>query len=150
MFRKLSESVNRNDINELEQKLGIIFPEEVKGHYLEYNGGIPDPNCWVMDNGEWHCVQQFLPMKHGKRTIESVYLQGMERGYLIAKTVPFANDPGGNYFCFNEAGQVYFYAMDVWSPDLPAEENRKKAAKRLAESFQEFVSGLEPDPEEDE
>ncbi|MGH9760486.1 MAG: SMI1/KNR4 family protein [Blastocatellia bacterium] len=150
MVRKPAERLTLNDLDEVELNRGVKLPDEVRRHYLEYNGGIPDPNCWVMENGEWHCVQQFLPIKYGKRTLESVYLKGVEKGYLGPEMVPFANDQGGNYFCFDQAGRVFFYAMDVWSPDATNEENKKRAAKLLADSFNEFVSGLDVNPVEDE
>src|SRR5262249_49033456 len=150
MFLRESEKLTPDDIRALEAKLGFTIPIEVKEHYLRHNGGIPDPNCWMMENGEWHCIQQFIPMKYGRRTLDSVYLQGIEKGYLTKNLVPFANDHGGNYFCCDEAGRVYFCAMDVWSRGLPDEANRKRATKLLAASFSAFVSGLVPDPEKEE
>lgn len=150
MFLRESERLTPDDIRHVELNLGITLPAEVTQHYLDHNGGIPDPNCWMMDNGEWHCVQQFLPVKYGRRTLETVYLQGIEKGYLAKNLIPFANDHGGNYFCVDQEGRVYFCAMDVWDRDLSDETNRKNATKLLVDSFSAFVAGLVPDPEQDD
>ena len=150
MLTRESEKLTPDDIRDVESRLGIVIPGEVRDHYLQHNGGIPDPNCWMMDNSVWHCVQMFLPIKYGRRTLESVYKQGAEKGYLTKNLIPFGNDHGGNYFCFDETGRVYFCAMDVWSRELSDEANRKNATKLLAPSFNEFVAGLVPDPEKEE
>jgi hypothetical protein len=149
MIRNASDKVTLDDIRGLASRLSIAIPEQVRTFYLAQNGGIPTLPCWMMENGEWHCIQSFLPMKYGKRTLESVYLMGVEKGYLAKNMVPFANDAGGNYFCFDHRGQVYFYAMDGWRGDVSLDENRKKAAQWLTGSFRAFIAGLVADPEAD-
>jgi hypothetical protein len=147
IFRNAGDSIMREDILEIASRLNIVIPQAVQAHYLRHNGGIPEPDCWIMENGEWHCVQAFLPMKHGRRTLESVYLQGIAKDYLARNVVPFANDAGGNYFCFEPRGRVCFYAMDGWNAERSVEENKKKATQWLANSFEEFIAGMVPNPE---
>jgi len=140
--------LSREDLASVERDLGITIPEEVKAHYLRHNGETPDPGCWILENGEAACIAECFPIKHGERTLESVYKTGLEKGFLTKGLVPFANDWGGNYFCFDERGQAHFYAMDAWSDRLSMEENKKKAASLLTESFKAFIQGLVPDPSE--
>lgn len=144
-----SERITQDDIRAVASRLDIAIPEQVEAFYLAQNGGVPTLSCWMMENGECHCIQTSLPMKYGKRTLESVYLMGIAKDYLTRNMVPFANDAGGNYFCFDHRGHVYFYAMDGWDSDLSMGENRSKAAQWLAGSFQAFIAGLVPDPEAD-
>jgi len=149
MFQRLARAINEQDIREIEHSLEITIPVEVREHYVEQNGGVPEPNCWYPEDDEPLCIARFLPMKYpGKAddlTVESVYRKGISKDYLIKNLVPFAVDWGTNFFCFNERGDVYFYAMDAWSGKLSTEENKRKAAKFLVGSFREFIAGLKPE-----
>jgi hypothetical protein len=136
------------DLREIEAALKIQIPEEVKQHYLAQNGGIPERPCWDLDSGEQLCISQFLPIKYptsDNRTLESTFQKAAARDLLLPGLVPFAKDWGGNYVCFDSAGQIYFYAMDNWRPERSMEENKKAAAQFLASSMKEFVEQLVPE-----
>ena len=153
MFQRVSKPLMLEDITQVELDLGILIPNEVKIHYLQHNGGLPDPNTWIIDEdfGIWHSVSTFFPMRYPSDfstgiTIESVYKQGQEKDFLLRDLVPFANDPGGNFFCFDPNGQVYFYSMDDWDQNLSKDENKLKSKRFLTNSFSAFVEGLTSEP----
>jgi hypothetical protein len=127
-FRKTVESLNETDFQGVERELGVRLPREVRDHYLQYNGGIPEHPCWKLDWGdEYSRVSTFLPMKYTLRrgrNVESVYRNGIDGEYLVRGLVPFANDEGGNYYCFNEHGEVFFYAGINRSPTRRTREKR--------------------------
>jgi hypothetical protein len=61
--------------------------------------------------------------------------------------VPFAKDFGGNFVCFDGQGGVVFYAMDTWSAGIDKEQSKKEAMTPITDSFQNFLNGLQPEPE---
>jgi hypothetical protein len=142
IFRKNLPALTTEDVRTVEEQVKIKLPDEVKSHYLAYNGGVPQRPCWQLEDGEFHRVGVFLPMKYGLaggRTVETVYAKGTKGGYLTKDLIPFANDEGGNYFCFNPHGEIFFYAMDIWDKNLSDDENRRKAIEPLTHSFSAFV-----------
>jgi hypothetical protein len=147
-FSDVGEKLTAAEIAETAATLGIVIPDEVAEHYVAHNGGTPARPCWEQNDYEPSCVSEFLPIKHatkGGLSVERSYRNGVEKGFLPQGLVPFAVDWGGNYFCFDEDGHVYFYAIDAWSDRLSNEENRKKAARLLSRSFKTFVERLVPE-----
>jgi hypothetical protein len=64
--------------------------------------------------------------------------------------LPFAFDPGGNFFCLDlHEGSVHFYATDAFDPSQSVAENFLKAQRRLADSFGIFMGNLIPNYEYD-
>ena len=125
--------------------MGFIFPDEMKYLYLRCNGGFPERNCWEYEEGEFHSIHGFIPIKYatGSRgCIEDVYKKLVSKNLLPKTFMPFARDPGGNYFCTEEKGKVYFYAMDAWDDELSDEENQKKATSLICDFFSQFINGL--------
>lgn len=152
MFLNPSPAITANDIDAIEKALQVVIPKKVQEHYLAHNGGMPRPNCyWFIGDGiEWHRIRTFFPMKYpeGGRTLEKVYRLGIDKDDLIRNLVPFADDEGGNYFCFDETGRVFFYPLDAWDHELSRQENKEKTPEFLCSSFQAFVLGLAPNPED--
>jgi len=128
--------------------MGVSFPDEMKFHYLRNNGGIPENPCWETEDGEPYCVSEFLPIKYtykGGITLEDTYKRLVEKKVLPKTLIPFAVDWGGNFFCVNPNGHVYFYATDAWSDELSFEENQRESAQLLCESLSYFIEQLKPD-----
>ena len=147
-FQDVQQRLSEADLVDVERRLGIRIPDGVGRHYLENNGGTPERPCWELDNGEQLCISEFLAMKYSggdSATLEDTYQSGLKKNILNPGMVPFARDWGGNYFVFDDQGQVFFYAMDAWSDKLTVEQNKKKAAKLLTRSFSTFVDKLMPD-----
>lgn len=146
IFSQTSQSISELEIREIEKNLNIIIPAEVREHYLMNNGGVPNFRYWFVDETIWHRIRKFLPMKYpvGGRTIETVYRMGIEKGYLIPGLVPFADDDGGNYFCFDEEARVFFYAIDAWDDSISYDANKLQISEQLCSSFEKFVDGLAP------
>lgn len=69
MFINCSKALLESDITEVEKKLGLIFPDELKNHYLRYNGGkFKGERCvFLYDNGNDYTIKYFMPIKY-KRT----------------------------------------------------------------------------------
>ena len=67
MFSKgLLPPLSELDIRRVEQKLRVRLPQDIKEHYLRYNGGTSRPEFFVKD-GEAYDVEEFLPMNIRKQ-----------------------------------------------------------------------------------
>uniref|UniRef100_UPI0013DA4632 SMI1/KNR4 family protein n=1 Tax=Serratia marcescens TaxID=615 RepID=UPI0013DA4632 len=58
VFEGTAPALSELDIRRVERKLGIRLPQDLKEHYLRFNGGTPRPDFFVKD-GEAYDVEQF-------------------------------------------------------------------------------------------
>ncbi|MCM1186947.1 MAG: SMI1/KNR4 family protein [Lachnoclostridium sp.] len=155
IFEKMSKTLTRADIAEIEENLGLVFPEYFVEHYLSYNGGIPTKSFFYSEEESLKVnfqteteVQVFLPLKYPYSdiligTAEEKYLLFKGKSPLMTSYFPFANDYGANPICINlEDGGVYIVYMDLGELD-------GNCFRCLAESFQDFVEGLSEDSIDD-
>jgi len=145
LFSKGGVNLSSEDIGDIQQHLNLVLPEELVNHYLIHNGGIPSNSFWILEDGCSLWVKKFLPMKFPVgtgRTLEDSYLLMVAKNVMPKGLIPFAIDHGGNYFCIDTSGEVYFYAVDRWDEALSDEQNHEKAKKKLGVSFQLFVNQL--------
>lgn len=136
-IRNPSAPIVTSDLDEVENRFGFKFPQDVRDFYLATNGGRPEKDRFVY--GDQMCtIHEFLPIKHRKKslTLEATLLR--VRSLLPDHLFPFAVDPGGDYFCFSTAdadcGAIYFYRMDCHDPS--------RAARLLAPSLGRILGGL--------
>lgn len=148
-FAHAGPPVTRDEIHAAEGAVGIPFPQDVVRHYLAVNGGYPAHTFWG-DGEREQDVSYFFPVGPASAddggTVEAEYAGFVARGLIDADLVPFARDAGGNFYCFDAAGAVYYTVFDVWDPARTPAENRAYARSRLTESFARFAGGLEPNP----
>jgi hypothetical protein len=128
----------------VQKRLGIVFPLEFREHYLKYNGGTPQPNCFPFD-GDYYCVHQFFPITSDRDpslTLEHTY--ELVKDALPHDLVPFADDAGGDFFCFSSAkssfGTIYFICADDF--DEP-----HQGVLFFADNLYDFLKKLVPYPE---
>ncbi|MCY1461963.1 hypothetical protein D9M71_796840 [compost metagenome] len=82
--------------------------------------------------------------------IGGCYLLMTKRQVIPVTILPFAIDDGGNFFCLDMVdGAVCFFATDTYDFDLTPSENHVNAYRRLADSFEDFLSGLKDESEVD-
>ena len=145
-FKEIGEELSENDIKKIELIIGKRFPEELKNHYMKYNGGVSKRKYFIKENGVTLEIKKFLQMKQSidnRMTVENCFLQGQSRDYFPSELIPFAIDHGGNYFVIDaNDGKIFFYAIDAWDDDLTNEQNKDKAKKCLCNSFYEFIEKL--------
>ncbi len=150
-FQNFFSDVTDADLQRVADLIGFALPPGVARLYQKFNGGVPSSPAWELFDGEFMVVSKFLPMSPhlppDRGTLESTLIFVRERQLIQSGLVPFATDWGGNYISFDAAGAVYFSAMDAWRPEESHEENVRRTTKRLAESFEAFVGGLEVDPD---
>jgi hypothetical protein len=157
-FTKCEKSLVENDLLAVEQALGIKLPEDLKQHYLQYNGGKPEKVLWVYPNGEYDDIEvrDFMPIRYAEKfgddpdfTAEGTANEGWTQDTLPRNLFPIALDWGGNYFCVNhENGGVYYFIRDVWSDNLSVEKNLQVNTRFVTSSLSEFVCSLIPGEDE--
>lgn len=150
-FHSCSQPIGNSDLDACETILKRKLPSDFRQHYLKYNGGIPEDNLFP-GNDEWEPLEVtgFFPIRHKKSAADPQSSLLIEHYHLMCakdvipdRMLPFAYDPGGNFFCLDmEEGSVYFYATDAFDPTLSVADNFLKAQRRLADSFEVFMGHL--------
>ena len=143
MFSKTSTKLSVDDLKSVEIKLGLILPDQLANHYLQFNGGIPDKPVFYSEKSDIETrIQVFLPMRNsnikGLPTFEEMYLKLKEQITLLSRRyLPFAHDGGANPFCVDlETGNIVIIWLDIGIVD-------NKAIKYLANDFNDFIVNLE-------
>ena len=136
-FIRTKQSVSNADLKNVEKILGFKFPKEFRNHYLSVNGGRPERNLFKKDD-VIYVVSEFLPIKFGTKDylFEDVNLHlKIEREILPQDLIAFADDPGGDFYCFNKAGEIWIYRGDY-------SDDPDNAVTFLAKSLSEFIDGM--------
>lgn len=141
VFFDVAAPVTADDICQIETQLGVSFPGEFKTHYLRYNGGSPERCLLQIDDSEF-VVQEFFPLRYGDvgDRLEDICddLQNV-RQILPKHLVPFADDPGGDFFCISidtrEVGAIFHFCCDYY-------DDPSRAARYLTATLSEFVNRL--------
>ena len=87
-------------------------------------------------------MHEFLPIKHGNKglTLEAtIHRVKLDQSLLADHLVPFAVDPGGNFYCFSvredNFGEIFLFLMDYY-------DNPKRSTEYLTSSLRDFLAGL--------
>lgn len=147
----------KEDLDRIEQKFHVKIPADVREHCLAYNGGYPEKPIFTDENGNEYSVDLFIPVRDGKkRPMEkTLELLRADDGVIPEWLIPFAEEDGGNLFCFSvresDLGAIYYYDHEFEYGEDPEEH-----ITWLAESITAFINALteneddEDDLEDDE
>ncbi|MGX9707798.1 SMI1/KNR4 family protein [Laceyella tengchongensis] len=86
-------------ISDVEQCLGIKFPDDYREVAKQSHGTQPTPYILKFDEGELIFGNLLSYDKDSPIYFEKVY--SWVKGNLPEKVIPFARDPFGNYHCFD-------------------------------------------------
>ena len=163
-FNDCGDRLSKIDIDQIQDLIGVQIPPSLREHYLHCNGGQPQNRKWILEEegiaeeGEvYYIVSSFISMDgkidYNSYGLETIYLSGINEGWLPKNFLPFADDQGGNYFCVDlSSGHVVWYVTDIWDDEVSQAENVVAATTYVTSSFHTFVEGLveEDDWDEDE
>lgn len=131
----VDKKVEKGELEELEELLGERLPQEIKEHYIKYNGGYPKFSKHTDIEGEEYEVNYFLTVK-GYRGISSV--KELLRDVIPTRLIPFADEEGGDLFCISvrgeDIGEIYYYNH---------EDDGEESVTKISNSFKEFFNNLE-------
>ena len=142
----------KEDLDRIEQKFHVKIPADVREHCLAYNGGYPEKPIFTDENGNEYSVDLFIPVRDGKkRPMEkTLELLRADDGVIPEWLIPFAEEDGGNLFCFSvresDLGAIYYYDHEFEYGEDPEEH-----ITYLAESITAFINALtENEDDEDD
>lgn len=140
-FLNTKPSISSADLDSVDKILGFPLPQDLRDHYLRFNGGHPVPSLFPKDD-ELYGVNDFLPIKHGMRgeSFEDTYRSVVVGNELFPRhLIPFACDGGGDYFCYSmkptEMGAIYFHQSDYY-------DDPERALVFLAKDLRTFLDSL--------
>ena len=139
-FSDTEKKIKNDDFLKLEESLSKKLPESFISHYLKYNGGIPDKD-WVPGRGDFEptIIQEFFPIYTDGMTDElrsecllEHYLKMVKMKVVEKDWLPFAVDPGGNFYVLNLNNECIYYIVT----------EGKGQARLLFDNFSTFLSAL--------
>jgi cell wall assembly regulator SMI1 len=121
-FENTDAPLSAAEIAQIERDLGFVFPTEFRNHYLQHNGGQPEPNR--LDSGDSaYVVHEFMPLiaddpSTGTLSESFQNLKEQDTDFFPKHLVPFARDEGGDFFCFSirekDKGSIWKFNMDYY------------------------------------
>ena len=134
-------NVTIEEIEEVEKKLGVKFPEDFLDVIKKYDGGYPEYHTIVV-NGMKECLNNLVSFK--KEDVYSYILNIIEDTEYFNELdlIPIGEDPGGNLFC-------YSVENDVWKIVFCDHEKRYRPTF-VCNTFTEFIEMLHYNDEDEE
>jgi len=140
-FKNCKKPISNDDLNAAEVAMGLIIPNDLRLHYLKYNGGSPVKTAFPLDD-DYYVVRDFFPIRYG---ILGLATQTLEGTYFLVNDVipegllPFADDGAGNLFCY---GTAKANIHSIWHWNHEEDDDPDWRLRLIAPSFQEFLEGL--------
>ncbi|TKG87913.1 SMI1/KNR4 family protein [Puteibacter caeruleilacunae] len=147
-FFETEHKLTLDQIENVELKFGINFPDEYKSHLLKFNGGRCKPNKFSFnENGKTtnSILDWFLAIHDGKydNLIRYYNRYKREEKRLPDPIFPIAHDPGGNLICMSEKdGKVYFWDHEKEVNYLVEDDDNYSNLFLISNSFEEFLDAL--------
>lgn len=114
----VEETITIDDIKYIEDKYNYKMPEDIKNHYLKYNGGQLEKCMYTKSNGDEFIVSWFIPIKceDAGLSLDSVLDLRTDK-ILPAWLIPFADEAGGDLYCYSlrekELGAIYYWSHET-------------------------------------
>ncbi|MBU9723517.1 MULTISPECIES: SMI1/KNR4 family protein [Bacillaceae] len=129
-------------LGKLENYLGVTLPVAYRQLVKEYNGARPNKNKVQLVSGKEQVIKTFLnAVPTAKGGVMDV-LSWLE-GQLPERTVPFANDPFGNYYCFKFEGSDGEAAEEKAKAEVEGGEEAKAKAEPTVQFWDHEKQELE-------
>lgn len=135
--------INVDGINYFESKYSVKLPQYLIDFILQYNGsGVEE---WIYTNKTNYVINSFLPLKLDKNSSVEQFLpfiRDKEEGIGRDDLIPFAIDPGGRPFLVSIGSndeRVVYYSTVGMGEETPI--------RKIANSFEEFINGLQTEEE---
>lgn len=135
------------DLDKLEQKIGLKLAEPYREFLLLYNGGRPKPNLFPLANNasDSHgMLLSFLCVQEGDVYHLPTWIRRLS-DRVPSGFIPIAVDPGGNVICLalsgDKQGKVYF-----WDHEEEVEEGQVPGFQNMyliADDFETFLRNFQ-------
>ena len=143
-FKYNEKVISINDICELEEQIGLKFPDEFVKHYMQFNGGYPNAN-WSEGEEINYPFGYFFSIKYGKKTIKDKLDEFQSIGFDYGTKIIFAIKDIG-YTFYIDLSDEFYGQIFVRIPKYIREEKQYSLSKGRweyhCETFADFLSGL--------
>ncbi len=131
---------NPESVLKFEKKYGVVFPESYKRLLKDCQGKTPNPNYFKFNNS-FSSIAVFYHFYDNRDDINSYHIeknQDFLREYVSPNLLAFAEDPGGNFICFDyRKGPYNPRVVFVSHEDVGAD-----AIYSICKDFDKFLSSL--------
>jgi hypothetical protein len=137
LFVDCQPAINDADLDEVESVLGFVLPQDLRKHYLKYNGGKPRPNCYPFED-DFYEVRDFCSIKYGG----DHSLVGWYRlmGDAIPKgMIPFSFDSANCHYCYSVRKET-MHSVCYWNDGYYAQSSEDITV--IAPSLHDFLSAF--------
>jgi hypothetical protein len=133
------KAISSEEIASVEGEFGITFPQDYIECVREKNGGQPVPDTFEFVGNSGAVMNSLIPINlDEQRNVVNVYEKLKSR--LPHSVYPFADDPFGNYLCFDYSkGEVP--VIIFWDHEK-AYSDRDAATSFVCNSFKELLIKL--------
>ncbi|MCU5201634.1 MULTISPECIES: SMI1/KNR4 family protein [Bacillus cereus group] len=140
------EEITDNEIKQVEQHFNIKLPNDFIECVKECDGGYPRPKVFDVPGQDENVFSDLLTFH-----IEDEYsiVKNYEdiKDQLVDNVYPFANDPFGNFLCFDYRNNPTSPTIVFWDHE---EEDMEKAIYPVCSTFTELLDSLRDFEDEDE
>ena len=150
-FYDTEKSINRKQIEEIENIVNLKFPDDYIEHLLKYNGGRCEPNEFSFHDGskmDSSCIHWFLAIYDSNydSLLSDINTYKISEKRMPIHIFPIANDPLGNCICISckkdEYGYVYFWDHEQEVDYTESNDNDYSNLFFIADSFSNFLNNL--------
>lgn len=132
--------LSKIEISNIELRLGTVFPEDYQKFLASYGESDFEECAYYSTNGGG-----IFPGTFFGKNIERAILEYRER--LPELIIPINEDAANNLICIslikNDFGAIYFHNHSIWYDDSGDINSKLRSYFRFADSFSNFIFGLE-------
>ena len=151
IFSQTEAKISMSQIEEIENLVGLIFPEEYKNHLLLFNGGQCVPNVFSFNENDLittSSIDWFLAIYDGEydNLRNEIEMVKIEEQRLPSHILPIAHDSGGNLVCIScggvDNGCIYFWDHEKEIYYDSTNDYDYSNLYFVAKTFNEFLNSL--------
>lgn len=118
-----------NNISKFEEIYNFSLPNKYRKLIIKLNGGRPNKKLFKCINGTEHVIKSFLSFNYEDR--DNIFkVNEWVKNQLLKDYIIFANDPGGNFICFNKSGEIFYW------------QHENTSLLKIANNIEDFLQNL--------
>lgn len=119
LYKTDEDNVSYEYISELENKLGIVFPDVLKEYYTQYNTATIKEISFQIHNLSF-AIEFIIPLVHGNVCVEKILSFNETNEYIEESFIPLAEDiDGEDFYWDSKTGNVYYLSMGNVENPIP-------------------------------
>lgn len=118
-------NITKIDIDSVEQKLEVVFPDDFKEEVEQHNGGSPEFTIYDTETTKERIAEYLLSFnQNDQENILDTYISLKDR--LPKAFIPIMTDPFGNYICYDFSNKnnpkVFFWNHEDFIKEFIADD----------------------------